>query len=178
VRPEVLQSLKQGIPSVADFPVAGIDFKDITPVLADGERFAASIDALCDRIDEAGIEFDAVFAVEARGFIFGAPIASRMRRGLELVRKPGKLPGNADAFPYSCEYCDGTLEVRRGAVRPGLRALVLDDLLATGGTARSVADHILQGGGVTAGYCFFVELTFLNGRELLADAPVVSVLTY
>jgi adenine phosphoribosyltransferase len=178
VGPESVQSLKQGIASVADFPVRGIDFKDITPLLADGERFASVIDGMCDELAAREIEFDAVFAVEARGFIFGAPIAAKMRRGLELVRKPGKLPGDSDAFNYSCEYCDGTLEVRRGAVRPGLRALVLDDLLATGGTARAVADHVSREGGVVAAYCFFLELSFLEGRQLLEDAAVLSLVTY
>ena len=171
-------ALKDAIETVPDFPTPGIAFKDIGPLLADGEKFGAVIAGLRECLDRARITFDGVLAVESRGFIFGAPLASSLQRGLILVRKPGKLPGAVDAFGYSCEYATGTLEVRRGAIRPGGAYLVVDDLLATGGTARAVADHVTRSGGTVAGYCFVVELSFLGGRELLNDAPVVSLLTY
>jgi adenine phosphoribosyltransferase len=171
-------ALREAIATHPDFPVPGIAFKDIVPLIADGEKFAAAIDRLHDRLTDADLEFDAIMAVESRGFIFGAPLASRLRRGLVLVRKPGKLPGQTDTFGYTCEYATGTLTVQSGAVRAGQRYLVLDDLLATGGTARAVADYASRQGGIVAGYCFFIELSFLEGRRLLADAPLVSLLVY
>jgi adenine phosphoribosyltransferase len=170
--------LKSEIASFADFPVAGIDFKDITPLLESGEKFASVIDGLSAGLREAVGDFDVVLAVESRGFVFGAPLAGRLRRGLVLVRKPGKLPGAPDRFPYTCEYCSGTLEIRDGAVQPGGRYLVVDDLLATGGTARAVADYVVAKGGEVAGFCFAVELSFLDGRAILDDAPVVAFLVY
>jgi len=169
---------KRLIPSHADFPVPGIDFKDLAPLFADGEQFAATCDGLCERLEGVAVDFDAVLAVESRGFVVGAPIASRLRRGLIMVRKPGKLPGATDKFGYTCEYGSGTMEVREGAVVPGSSYLVLDDVLATGGTARAVADHVARMGGVVAGYCFLVELSFLDGRARLGDAPVVSLIVY
>jgi adenine phosphoribosyltransferase len=171
-------ALKGSIASYPDFPTPGIDFKDIAPVLADGEQFGAVIRAMCAGLASEGVDFDAILAIESRGFIFGAAIASHLDRGLILVRKPGKLPGPVATFDYTCEYATGVLEVHRDAIHPGGRYLVLDDLLATGGTARAVADHLTRLGGVVAGYCFFVELTFLEGRDRLADAPVMSLLTY
>jgi adenine phosphoribosyltransferase len=166
--------VRQRLGSVPDFPVPGIDFKDITPVLADGEAFASLIAELRDRARALG-EIDGVLAIESRGFVFGAPLASELRSGLILVRKPGKLPGENDSFAYTCEYRSGMLEVRPGAIQPGKRYLVVDDLLATGGTARATADYIGARGGSVAGFCFFLELTFLGGREVLRDAPVISL---
>lgn len=172
------EQLKMNIVSVPDFPVDGIDFKDITPLLEDGEKFASAIDGLVAGLTGEVGDFDTVLAVESRGFVFGAPVASRLRRGLALVRKPGKLPGAPDRFAYTCEYCSGTLEIRRGAVVPPCRYLVLDDILATGGTARAVADYVVGRGAEVAGFCFAVELSFLDGRAMLDDAPVVSLLRY
>jgi adenine phosphoribosyltransferase len=175
---DLVAALKASIPTYADFPAPGIAFKDITPLLADGDRFAATIDWLCARLESAKTTFEAVLAIESRGFVFGAPIAARFRSGLVLVRKPGKLPGLVESFDYTCEYCAGRLEVERGAIEPLARYLIVDDLLATGGTARAVADYVAQRGGAVAGYCFLVELSFLDGRALLGDAPVFSLLTY
>ena len=171
-------ALREAIATHPDFPVPGIVFKDIVPLLADGEKFATAIDRLHDRLTAENLQLDAIMAVESRGFIFGAPLASRLRRGLVLVRKPGKLPGRTDTFGYTCEYAAGTLTVQSGAVQPGRRYLVLDDLLATGGTARAVADYTRDQGGIVAGFCFFIELSFLEGRRLLTGAPLVSLLVY
>jgi len=168
--------LKGHIGSIPDFPIPGILFKDITPLLANGEAFATAVDSMTASVED--IDFDAILAVEARGFLFGAPIASRLRRGLILVRKPSKLPATIDSFDYTCEYCEGTLEVRAGQVRAGRRYLVLDDILATGGTARATADYVSRCRGTLVGYCFLIELAFLRGRDLLSDAPVRSVVVY
>jgi adenine phosphoribosyltransferase len=169
-------ALKERISTVPDFPIPGIQFKDISPLLADGDALAQAVAGLA--ADLEGLDFDAVLAVESRGFVVGAPLAARFGRGFIMVRKPRKLPGETDSFPYSCEYCTGELEISKGLVREGGRYLVVDDLLATGGTARAIADFVLGKGGTVAGYCFLVELTFLAGADQLCDAPVVSLLRY
>jgi adenine phosphoribosyltransferase len=167
--------LKESIVSIPDFPIAGINFKDITPLLADPALFPLAIDELYKLM--SSWEVDAVVAIESRGFIVGAPLADRLRAGLIPVRKPGKLPGGKDCFSYTCEYSTGTLEVRENAIREGGRYLVVDDLLATGGTARATYDYITAKGGAVAGFGFLVELTALNGRALL-ERPVQSLLQY
>jgi adenine phosphoribosyltransferase len=168
--------LKHLIRSIPDFPIPGINFKDITPLLADPQGFQSAIDKACSQI--SGLPVDVVVAIESRGFVLGAPIAARVSAGLILVRKPGKLPGEKDRFPYSCEYCDGVLEVHRGSIQPGMRCLVVDDLLATGGTARATADYIASVGAEVSGFSFLIELAALGGRSLLQSAPVYSVLVY
>jgi adenine phosphoribosyltransferase len=173
---ESVDLLKEEIRSVRDFPIPGIDFKDITPLLAHPVLFGQAIDAVCEALRD--VAFDRILAVESRGFVLGAALAARLHSGLVLVRKPGKLPGEVDRFEYSCEYCTGHLEVCRGAVEAGLSYLVTDDVLATGGTARACGDYVIRQGGSVAGYCFLLELSFLDGRANLSDAPVVSVIPY
>lgn len=121
------------------------------------------------------LDLDKILAVDARGFVLGAALADRLETGFVMVRKPGKLPGPVDRFDYTCEYCSGQLEVTRGAVSAGDRCLVLDDLLATGGTARATADFVKSQGGVVAGFSFMVEIEPLGGRSRLTDAPVFSL---
>jgi adenine phosphoribosyltransferase len=171
-----VERLKDRIRSIPDFPIAGIGFKDITPLLASPDLFGLAVDGVCAALE--GIKFDRILAVESRGFVLGAALAARLHSGIVLVRKPGKLPGDVDRFAYSCEYCTGDLEVCRGAVEAGLSYLVVDDVLATGGTARACADYVLRQRGAVAGYAFLLELSFLEGRALLADAPVVSLIPY
>lgn len=168
--------LKGFIREIPDFPIPGIKFKDITPLLADPTAFSTIIGASVRRWKSIGI--DQVVAVESRGFILGAPLAQAVSAGLILVRKPGKLPGERDRFDYTCEYCNGQLEVHSGLVQQGARCLVIDDLLATGGTARATADYLLSKGASIVGYGFLVELSVLRGRALLTDAPMHSVMTY
>jgi len=168
--------LKEAIRTIPDFPVPGIGFKDITPLLARSETFALAIDAMCRALDSPDLE--AIVAIESRGFVVGAPLANRLGTGLILVRKPGKLPGEKDSFSYQCEYCSGTLEVHRDAIQPGSNYLIVDDLLATGGTARATADYVTRAGGRVFGFSFLVELTALKGRALLREGPVFSVLKF
>lgn len=178
---EVLSSenqelLKQYIISIPDFPIPGINFKDITPLLAQGDAFSLAIDEICFLLSH--LDFDAVVAIESRGFIIGAPIAHYFRIGFVIVRKPGKLPNTKDSFNYTCEYRSGILEIHQGVIKPGLKYLIIDDVLATGGTAGATADYIIKSGGKLAGFCFLIELSFLQGRTLLKEAPVLSLLKY
>ncbi|EJZ17889.1 adenine phosphoribosyltransferase [Rhizobium azibense] len=125
----------------------------------------------------SGTEIDAILAVDARGFILGASLADRLGCGFIMVRKPGKLPGDVLSFEYSCEYCSGTLEVTAGLIGDGLRCLIADDLLATGGTARATGNFVKSQGGEIAGYAFILEIEVLKGRRQLDDAPVISAMT-
>jgi adenine phosphoribosyltransferase len=166
--------LRASLREIPHFPVAGILFKDLAPLLSRPgalTQAAASLEPLLSEL-----EADALLAVDARGFILGAALADRLRCGFVMVRKPGKLPGEVQAFDYSCEYCDGQLEVSAGAVRQGLRYLVVDDLLATGGTARATADFVRRQGGAVVGFAFMLEIEALQGRAQLTDAPVFSVM--
>lgn len=168
--------LKDHISTVPDFPIPGIQFKDITPLLADGAALVQAVDGLAAGV--SGLDFDAVLAVESRGFILGAPLAARFGRGLIMVRKPRKLPGETESFDYTCEYATGQLEISKGLIKEQGRYLIVDDLLATGGTARAIADFVAKKRASVVGYCFLVELTFLAGASLLGDAPLVSLLRY
>lgn len=160
--------LKRTIRDVPDFPKPGILFKDITPVLLDPKLFQRTLDALTE--PWRGEKVDAVVAIESRGFIFGAGIAERLSVPLVLVRKAGKLPYTTIKESYALEYGTATLELHIDAVSNGHRALIVDDLLATGGTAAAAAKLVKQQGGVVAGYQFVIELGFLEGNKRL-DHP-------
>ncbi len=164
------------IADVPDFPKPGIVFKDITPLLADPEGFGAAVEKMAE--GAAPLAADALLAIESRGFIFGAALAQRLGLPLHLVRKRGKLPRAALSIRYELEYGFDHLEVHTDVVRPGGRYLIVDDLIATGGTAAAVAKLVREQGGVVAGYAFLIELAFLDGRKVLEEAPVVSLLTY
>ena len=161
---------------IPDFPVAGIGFKDITPVLAHPGAFGACADALAERFADAGVE--AVAAAEARGFIFGIPVAERLGAGFAAVRKPGKLPATTVAVTYELEYGSDTLEMHVDSFDTGARVLIVDDVLATGGTAKATCDLVESAGGRVVGCAFFVELAFLNGRRQLQGRRVESLVTY
>ena len=161
---------------IPDFPTAGVGFKDITPVLAHPEAFAACADSLAGRFAGAGVE--AVVAAEARGFIFGIPVAERLGAGFAAVRKPGKLPAETVGVDYELEYGTDRLEVHADSFAPGARVLIVDDVLATGGTARATRHLVEAAGGHVVGCAFFVELAFLGGRRLLEGLPVESLLVY
>jgi len=165
------------IRDIPDFPSEGIIFKDITPVLGDPAAFSAVLDGLQERV--AGRGFTRVIAIESRGFLFGAALADRLRIGLAPVRKLGKLPYHTDRVEYALEYGTGTLEAHVDAVKPGDKCLVIDDLLATGGTAGAAGRLVEKQGGKVGAFLFAIELAFLNGRERLeATAPVESLIVF
>lgn len=160
---------------VPDFPKPGIVFKDLTPLLADVEAFRFSVDALADRVAERSVE--KVVGVEARGFIFASAIAYRLGAGLVPVRKPGKLPWRTATETYELEYGTDSLEIHEDAISAGDDVYVIDDVLATGGTAAATCRLVERLGGRVAGVGFVVELGFLSGRARLPDYDVVSLIT-
>lgn len=164
------------IRDVPDFPSPGIVFKDITPLLADPAGFAAVIDHFAERL--SGHAADAIFGIESRGFIFGAALANRMALPLHLVRKKGKLPRETVSMAYELEYGVDHLEVHRDALEPGAKCLVIDDVIATGGTAEATGRLIEQQGAKVAAFAFVIELSFLSGRDRLDGYHVESLITY
>ena len=171
-----LPHFAQLIRNIPDFPIPGVQFKDITPLLADAAAFRTVIDQFAERYAAANV--DIVVGIEARGYIFAAPLAYRLGAGLVPVRKPGKLPAETIHVEYSLEYGTNTLEMHRDAFSRGARVLLVDDLLATGGTIRAAADLVEQLGGKVVEFAFVIELTFLSGRERLANYPVFSLVQY
>ena len=168
--------LKSVIRDVPDFPKPGILFRDITPVLSDPAAFRCSVDGLADLIDGTG--FDRLAAIESRGFLFAAPLADRLDKGLTILRKPGKLPCDSVSVSYDLEYGSATLEAHRDSLAAGERVVIVDDLLATGGSAAAAGELIRKLGGEVAAYLFLVELTGLEGAKRLDDAPVFSLVNY
>jgi len=170
---ELTRLISDLVRDVPDYPQAGVVFKDITPLLADGKAFAAVVDALA--VTHGPV--DRVAGIEARGFILAAPVANRLGVGFVPIRKRGKLPGATFAEDYDLEYGTATIEVLTDAFVPGERVLVIDDVLATGGTARATADLVQRAGARVAGLAVLLELSFLNGRARLAGFPVSALLT-
>ncbi len=170
------QPLKQLIREVPDFPKPGILFYDITTLLKDKKGLATLIDALNEHYIDQHI--DLVLGIEARGFIFGPALAYRLNAGFVPVRKPKKLPAATAKWTYDLEYGTDTLEIHQDAIQPGQRVLIVDDLLATGGTAHATAQLVKSLGGDIAGLGFVVELTFLHGRPKLEPFSVFSLLQY
>lgn len=171
-----IEALKTHIRDVPDFPKPGIVFKDITTLLKDARAFREALDlfeALCDQH-----EADIVVAIESRGFILGGALAARLGKGFVPVRKPGKLPAAALRASYALEYGSDSLEIHSDALRKGERALIVDDLIATGGTAKAVAELVEKLGGSVALYAFLIELTFLSGRDKLKGYEVRSLIRY
>jgi adenine phosphoribosyltransferase len=168
--------LEELVRDVPDFPKPGIIFKDVTPLWADASAFRFSIDAIADHY--AGVEIDRVVGIEARGFILAAPVAYRFGAGFVPVRKPGKLPAEIASESYELEYGTDTLEVHRDGILAGQRVLVVDDVLATGGTAAATIRLVEGLGGSVIGLGFLLELGFLRGRERLTDYELVSLITY
>ena len=164
------------IRDVPDFPKPGILFKDITPLLADAGAFGAAVDAFAERVGPH--RPDALVGIESRGFIFGAALARAMSLPLQLVRKPGKLPYETVSQDYELEYGTDTVQMHVDAIERGSRYAVIDDLIATGGTARATCDLITGNGGVIACCAFLIELSFLPGRAKLEPLPVESLLSY
>lgn len=168
--------LKEHIRDIPDFPRSGIVFKDISPLLADPAAFRFTVDALTSAFADRDVE--AVVGVEARGFVVGAPVAYHAGLPFVPVRKPGKLPGAVERVDYALEYGVDTLEMQREVLAHGARVVVVDDVLATGGTAAAVVRLIEQLGAVVVGIGVVIELAFLDGRKQLPGRDVVSLITY
>jgi len=168
--------LRRFIRDIPDWPKEGILFRDITPLLADPEAFAAAIDALSAGFTEAGIEY--VAAVEARGFIFGSAVAEKLGAGFVPIRKKGKLPAQTESITYDLEYGTDHLEVHFDAVGSGAKVLMVDDLLATGGTMAAACKLIERIGGQVAGIVFLIELAALRGAEKISDYEVTSIISF
>ncbi|MCA9402727.1 MAG: adenine phosphoribosyltransferase [Candidatus Omnitrophica bacterium] len=168
--------LKEHIRDIRDFPKEGIVFKDITTLLKDRQAFRKSVDLLADKFRDTGI--DQVVGVEARGFIFGAALAYALGVGFVPVRKKGKLPGKTRSVTYTLEYGEDSLEIHEDAITPGTRVLIVDDLLATGGTIEATSKLIAAQKAEVAGIAFLIELRELKGKDKLKDFEVYSVLKY
>jgi adenine phosphoribosyltransferase len=171
-----MDAVRARVRDVPDFPQKGVVFKDITPVLADPALFRTVIDAMADRWRDT--KLDRIVGIESRGFLFAAPLAYALGAGVTVVRKPGKLPWHVIREVYALEYGESTLELHVDAVQPGDRVLVVDDVLATGGTADATGRLVSRQGGTLVGFSFLVELGFLNGAKRLGAERVHSLLTY
>lgn len=171
-----MEHLKALIRDVPDFPMPGILFRDVTPLLRDPAGLRQVVDAFAERYRDGRI--DLVAGIESRGFLFGAPLALALGVGFVPIRKLGKLPAECISREYALEYGTNALEMHRDAVRPGERVLLIDDLLATGGTARAAAELVTELGGQIAEVAFVIELAFLNGRAALPNYPIHALMAY
>ncbi len=171
-----MERIKGLIRDVPNFPKEGIIFKDITPLLGHREAFSETIDILAEKIE--GERPDVIVAVESRGFIFGAPLAYKLRAGFVPVRKKGKLPYKTHSAEYELEYGTDILEIHEDAFEEGANVVIVDDLLATGGTSMAVIELVKKLGGNISSLLFLVELSFLDGREKLKDYTVHSLIVY
>jgi adenine phosphoribosyltransferase len=173
---DTVERIKGLIRDIPDFPQPGIIFKDITPLLADDDAFSSAIDLIVVRYGRGNV--DKVVGIEARGFILASPVAYHFGAGFIPVRKEGKLPWEAEREEYALEYGTAVLEIHKDAIRDGDRVLIVDDVLATGGTARATARLVERLGGKVIGIACLIELTFLKGRENLAGYDFFSLVTY
>jgi len=171
-----MDELRRMIRDVPDFPQKGIVFKDITPLLADPDAFKRAIDLMAQSLMDR--KFDLLVGIESRGFIFAAALAYALGKGKVPVRKPGKLPAKTVQVSYELEYGTDRLEIHEDAIRSGQRVVIVDDVLATGGTARGAVNLVEKVGGEVSALSFFIELDFLNGREKLSGYEIRSVLSY
>jgi adenine phosphoribosyltransferase len=174
--PVTIAEIAAAIRNVPDFPKPGIQFKDITPVLADARLFAGAIDLLTEKFSPGSI--DAVVGIDARGFIFAAAAALKLKAGFVPVRKKGKLPHKTHEQDYALEYGSATVAMHIDALKPGARVLLVDDLLATGGTAAAAVSLVKKLGGEILEVGFLIELKFLDGRAKLPGVPIRSLVTY
>ena len=168
--------LKSTIRVIEGYPIEGVSFKDITTLLKDKEAFNYSLDLLEEALE--GLEFDYIVGIESRGFIFGAPLADRLNKGFVPVRKPGKLPGEIEKISYDLEYGNNELEMHKDAIGKGDRVIIVDDLIATGGSAKAAAKLVETLGAEVTAFEFLIELEDLNGRDVLKDYIVISLVKY
>ena len=169
-----MKKLEEYVKSIPDFPEKGIIFRDVTSVLQDAEGLHLAIDQMQEKLE--GVDFDVVLGPESRGFIFGVPIAYNMHKAFVPVRKKGKLPRATISQTYDLEYGTATIEIHKDAIKPGQKVVIVDDLIATGGSAAAAKDLIESAGGKVAGYEFVMELEGLDGRTALGDYPYGSLL--
>ena len=169
-------TMKELIRDIPDFPAQGIMFRDITPVLQDAKAFRDVVDSMVECVKP--MKPDVIVGIESRGFILGTPIALELGVGFVPVRKAGKLPAETVRAEYALEYGVNVVEMHRDALQPGMRVAIVDDLLATGGTAKAAAQLVEELGGVVAGISFLIELTFLNGRGMLGGYDVCTIVQY
>lgn len=168
--------LKDKIRNIQDFPQEGVLFRDITTLLKDAEGMKEAIDRMTAKLE--GIDFDLVLGPESRGFIFGMPVAYNMSKGFVPVRKAGKLPAEVVSKEYALEYGTATIEIHKDAIQPGQKVVIVDDLMATGGTAKAIVEMVEEMGGEVAALLFLIELDFLEGRKVLPAYKIESVLHY
>jgi adenine phosphoribosyltransferase len=168
--------IKSTIRVIEDYPVEGISFKDITTLLKNKEAFEESLDLLEKEIKD--LDFDYIVGIESRGFIFGAPLADRLNKGFIPIRKPGKLPGEIEKVSYELEYGENELEMHKDSLRSGDKVVIVDDLIATGGSAKAAANLIESLRARVSAFEFLIELEDLNGRDVLDDYKVISVVKY
>jgi adenine phosphoribosyltransferase len=173
---DLIEKLRAGVRDVPDFPKPGIVFKDITPILSDGALFKASIDVFLERC--RGKKIDKIVGIDARGFVFGSAVAYELGVGFVPIRKRGKLPYRTETAKYSLEYGEAEMQMHVDAISPGERVVLVDDLLATGGTSAAAALLIAKTGGELLEAQFLIELEFLHGRQKLTPTPVVSFLKF
>ncbi|MBR6439371.1 MAG: adenine phosphoribosyltransferase [Bacteroidales bacterium] len=171
-----MKDLKDYVRSIPDFPKPGIIFRDITTLINDAEGFHQAIDDMCEKVKD--IDFDVIAGAEARGFIFGAAMAYKMHKPLVLIRKKGKLPTKVIAQEYDLEYGTSRLEMHVDSYKPGTKVLIVDDLLATGGTTKAITQLVEKTGGIVAGISVLIELSELKGREHLTGFPVFSSISF
>lgn len=171
-----MKTIKDYIRTVPDFPIKGIQFRDITTLVGDAEGLRLAISTMCDM--EKDLDFDIIAGAESRGFIFAAPMAYNMHKPLMLVRKKGKLPGQTISQKYHLEYGDAEMEILANSIKPGTRVLIVDDLLASGGSVECIIKLVEKLGGVVAGVCVLVELVDLKGRQRIKGYRLDSAVTY
>jgi adenine phosphoribosyltransferase len=168
--------LRDKIRNIQDFPQEGVLFRDITTLLKDAEGMKEAIDQMTAKLE--GVDFDLVLGPESRGFIFGMPVAYNMGKGFVPVRKAGKLPAEVVSKEYALEYGTATIEMHKDAIQPGMKVVIVDDLMATGGTAKAIAEMVEEMGAEVAAMLFLIELDFLEGRKVLPDYRIESIIHY
>jgi len=171
-----MKSIADYVTDIPDFPKKGIIFRDVTTIIKDPDGFKLALDGIAEMLND--LDFDLVAGSESRGFIFGAPIAYRFNKGFIAVRKKGKLPRECISEEYALEYGTATLEMHKDSIRPGQKVVIIDDLIATGGTTEATAKMIEELGGKVVKICFVIELKGLHGRDKLKDYPVESLVAY
>ena len=171
-------NLKALIRDIPDFPKSGILFRDITTLLSNGQGLRYTIDTLTQKCQEAALLPDYIVGMESRGFIFAPPLAYQLNAGFVPVRKPGKLPAAVHSIEYELEYGTDSLEIHQDAIQAGTKVLIVDDLIATGGTAKATAELLQKLGAEVLGFAFIIELTDLGGREKLPNLPIITLIEY